>query len=109
VDNLQGTAGDDAISGLDGDDYLIDQNGGNDQLLGSDGNDYMEVDRNLGGPAVASTVVMDGAGNDTIGETSWTIYLDNGGSPADLLLQFEQSQDLQLANASHIDHGAWFT
>ena len=46
---------------------------------------------------------------DPTGETSWTIFLDNGGSPADLLLQFEQSQELQLANASHIDHGVWFT
>ena len=44
---------------------------------------------------------------DPVGETSWTLYLDNGGSPADLLLQFEQSQELQIANASHIDHGVW--
>jgi len=44
---------------------------------------------------------------DPTGETSWTIYLDNGGSAADLLVQFEQSQELQLANASHIDHGVW--
>ena len=70
-DQLNGGLGDDTLygnnadnSGVDGGDYLVDDQGGNDRLFGQDGNDYIYVRRD--GKMAASAVLLDGGSGDDI-------------------------------------------
>jgi len=96
IENLYGSADDDALFGDSGDNRLSGWRG-DDNLFGADGNDWL-----VGGDG--EDVLNGGGGNDTLaGQTDADIYEFDMNHGADRIIGFEQGSDLIEFTDASID------